>query len=117
MMTELLNSMTTTDDFEAALAASESGPIWLLKHSNSCGVSEDAYEEFSAHADTQAADGHWVLTVQRSPALSQLVAARLGVAHDTPQVILLFERQVRWVATHWEVRQVSLDQALATLAT
>jgi hypothetical protein len=38
------------------------------------------------------------------------------VDHDTPQVILLFERQVRWVATHWDVRQSSLDQARATLA-
>ena len=114
-MTAQLRRMGTTDDFETALAASDSGPIWLLKHSNSCGVSEDAYEEFSAHADAQASDGHWVLTVQRSPALSQLVAAQLGVAHDTPQVILLFERQVRWVATHWDVRHASLDQALATL--
>ena len=107
--------MGTADDFEAALAASDSGPVWLLKHSNSCGVSEDALEEFSAHAEAQESDAHWVLTVQRSPALSRLVAARLGVDHDTPQVILLFERQVRWVATHWNVSHASLDQALATL--
>jgi hypothetical protein len=38
-MTEHLKRMGTTDDFEAALAASDSGPVWLLKHSNSCGVS------------------------------------------------------------------------------
>jgi bacillithiol system protein YtxJ len=114
-MTAQLKRMGTTDDFEAALAASDSEPTWLLKHSNSCGVSEDAYEEFSAHAEAQESDAHWVLTVQRSPALSQLVAAQLDVAHDTPQVILLFERQVRWVATHWDVRHDSLDRALATL--
>jgi bacillithiol system protein YtxJ len=110
-----LKQMGSNDDLEAALASSESGPTWLLKHSNSCDVSDDAYEEFSAHAEAQASDAHWVLTVQKSPALSQAVAARLGVAHDTPQVILLFERQVRWVATHWDVRHASLDDALAAL--
>jgi bacillithiol system protein YtxJ len=115
-MTDHLKPMGTTEDFEAALVASDYGPIWLMKHSNSCGVSEDAFEEFSAHAEAQDSDGHWVLTVQRSPALSRLIAAQLGVDHDTPQVILLFERQVRWVATHWNVRQSSLDQARATLA-
>jgi bacillithiol system protein YtxJ len=115
-MSEHLKTMATAEDFEAALAASDSGPIWLLKHSNSCGISEYAYEEFSAHADAQASAGHWVLTVQRSPALSRLVATQLGVDHDTPQAILLFERRVRWVATHWKVRHTSLDQALAALA-
>jgi bacillithiol system protein YtxJ len=114
-MADYLKPMATTDDFEKALAASESGPVWLLKHSNSCGVSDDAFEEFSAHAETETSDAHWVLTVQRSPALSRLVTAQLGVDHDTPQVILVFERQARWVATHWNVRQTGLDQARATL--
>jgi bacillithiol system protein YtxJ len=115
-MADRLKRMGTTDDFETALAESDSGPIWLLKHSNSCGVSEDAYEEFSAHAAAEEGDAHWVLTVQRSPALSKLVATQLGVDHDTPQVILLFERQVRWVATHWAVSHASLDRARDALA-
>ena len=114
-MADYLKQMTTTEDFEAALAASDSEPIWLLKHSNSCGVSEDAFEEFATHAEAQTSRAHWVLTVQSSPALSRLIAAQLGVDHDTPQVILLSERQVRWVATHWNVRQANLDHALTTL--
>jgi len=114
-MSDYLKPMGTTDDFEAALTASESGPTWLLKHSNSCGVSEDAYEEFSAHAEAQSSEAHWVLTVQRSPALSRQIAAQLNVDHDTPQVILLFARKAQWVATHWNVRHASLDRALAEL--
>jgi bacillithiol system protein YtxJ len=115
-MTWHLKPMATTADFEAALAASDSRATWLLKHSNSCGVSEEALAEFAAHADEQRDDMHWVLTVQRSPALSRLIAAQLGVAHDTPQVILLFERQARWVATHWDVSLTSLHDALAILS-
>ena len=114
-MTEHVKRMGTADDFEAALVASDSAPTWLLKHSNACGVSEDAYDEFSAHAQAQESEAHWVLTVQRSPALSHLIATQLGVDHDTPQVILLFERKVRWVATHWNVSHASLDQALEML--
>jgi len=110
-----LKRLATTDEFEAALAASDTAPVWLLKHSNSCGVSEDAYEEFEAHAAAEQSDGHWVLTVQDSPALSRLVATQLSVEHDTPQVILMFERKARWVASHWQVRHVSLTKALAAL--
>jgi bacillithiol system protein YtxJ len=114
-MADHLKPMKSTDDFDEALAASDSGPIWLLKHSNSCGVSEDAIEEYSAHAESEPSETHWVLTVQRSPALSRLVATQLGVEHDTPQVILLFGRKARWVATHWNVRQAGLEQARASL--
>jgi bacillithiol system protein YtxJ len=114
-MADHLKTMASAEDFEEALAASDSGPIWLLKHSNSCGVSEDAIEEYSAHAEAETSEPHWLLTVQRSPALSRLVATRLGVDHDTPQVILLFGRKARWVASHWNVRQVGLDQARAML--
>jgi bacillithiol system protein YtxJ len=114
-MTDRLKRMGTTEDFEAALAESELGPAWLLKHSNSCGVSEDAYEEFSTHAEARDSDSHWVLTVQKSPGLSHLIAARLGVEHETPQVILLVKGKVQWVATHWDVRHASLDHALAAL--
>jgi bacillithiol system protein YtxJ len=114
-MAEHVKRMGTADDFETALAASDAAPVWLLKHSNSCGISDDALDEFSAHADAWESDAHWVVTVQKSPALSQLIAARLGVDHDTPQVILVFERKVRWVATHWNVSHAGLDEALATL--
>jgi bacillithiol system protein YtxJ len=115
-MSHYVKQMGTTDEFEAALAASDAAPVWLLKHSNSCGVSEEAYEEFEAHAAAQQSDAHWVLTVQDSPALSRLIAAQLSVDHDTPQVILMFERKVRWVATHWNVRHASLTRALAALS-
>src|SRR5262249_46424071 len=69
-----LHKMSTTDDFDAALAASDAGPVWLLKHSMTCGISDEAFSEFSEHAGDRGPDTHWVLTVQKSPALSRAVA-------------------------------------------
>ncbi len=110
-----LHHMHTTDDLDAAFVASDSGPSWILQHSDACDISADALFEFTAHAKVHHTNSHWVLTVQRTPELSKLLAARLRIEHATPQALLLFKRHVQWVATHWDITAESLDEGLATL--
>lgn len=51
--------------------------------------------------------------VREDRPLSLALAALAGVAHESPQVILLVEGRAAWHASHGGVRAAALDAALA----
>ena len=113
-MSMKLHHIHTTHDLDAAFVASDSEPSWILQHSDFCDISADALFEFTSHAQAHQTSSYWVLTVQRTPALSKQLVARLLIAHATPQALLLFKRRVQWIATHWDITAESLDEGLVT---
>lgn len=91
--------IATVDDFRALLQASEQHPVWLLKHSIHCDLSSRVYDVFMEH-EASSRHPHLVLAVQDAPELSGVVEERLGVRHETPQVLLIEQRVVTWHASH-----------------
>ena len=80
-------------DFEAAVEESRRRPVLLFKHSRNCGVSCEALDELQAHVErTDGAAVYKVVTVQSHRTVSDHMAARLGIRHETPQAILLPRR-------------------------
>jgi bacillithiol system protein YtxJ len=96
----------TAADLEAALQAP-----WavLYKHSPRCGVCVAAEREVRYFAEGRPDVPVYWLDVVAEHGLAQLVAARLGVRHESPQVIVLESGAVRRAAAHWEVRATDLD--------
>ncbi|HEY7056457.1 MAG TPA: bacillithiol system redox-active protein YtxJ [Vicinamibacterales bacterium] len=100
------------DELEAAIAESQHRPVLLFKHSRHCGVSCEALDELQTHVDRT--DGHTtykLITVQTHRPLSDAAAKRLGVRHETPQVLLLKAGKVVWNASHFRITANELDRA------
>lgn len=101
------------DDVERAIQASHDQPVVICKHSATCGISAEALDDleawFGAEARTPAA---YIVTVQTHRALSTALAARFGIRHETPQLLLLRGGQVTWHASHYHVRGARLQAAL-----
>lgn len=79
------------------LESSHGAPVILFKHSDTCGVSlmvRDALER-----DPVPAFVHEVV-VQRQRALSAHIAARLGVRHESPQVLVVARGAISWHSSH-----------------
>ena len=74
------------DDLEAALAASHVAPVILFKHSETCGVSLMARDGLAD--EPLPAPVHEVV-VQRQRPVSNAMAERLGVRHESPQVFVV----------------------------
>jgi bacillithiol system protein YtxJ len=113
-----LTTVRDADHFDALLADSHEQPVLLFKHSQSCGASFEALDQILAHrAEAASAPGlrYAMLTVQRDPALSKAVAARLGVRHETPQVILVRNGRAVWTASHFRISAAALDKAIGTM--
>ena len=88
----------------------------IFKHSLTCPISTRAYNEL--HSYLKEADpkvSYNLITVQRARPLSNEVAARLGVQHETPQAILVINGREVWNASHFAITSSTLREAIESL--
>jgi len=104
---------------QTALEAQLGSDLFLLfKHSPFCPVSAVAfreYQEFCAQNVDDAGDAAvatgWIDVVSQR-ALARWVAKRTGVAHQSPQALLVRKGRVTWTASHYEITCANLAEAL-----
>lgn len=101
------------EDYRKILELSGTGPVFLLKHSITCGVSAMAREDFREFDETAGDCECWELTVQASRDVSKLIADETGVRHESPQVLLFRNGKVAWHVSHGQIRLETLREALA----
>ena len=113
-MEDSLTPLRDADHLDELLADSHEQPLLLFKHSRSCGTSFEALDELLAHQAMRAASVRYAMvTVQHARELSNAIAQRFNIRHETPQVILVRGGQVVWTASHFRINSRALDQALA----
>lgn len=110
-----IRSLLTVGDIDALLRESAARPVLLLKHSTACPVSARAHAEFAALASRRAAAGGGpdfalVRVIEERP-LSQALAARLGVPHQSPQAILIHRGRAAWHASHDDITAEAMEAA------
>ncbi len=88
-------------------------PAWLLKHSNACPTSFAALEAFNAHLAAHPDEPAGLLVIQEQRPLSNWVATRFGRVHQSPQLFLLSNGKVAWMATHWGITAAAMSTAMA----
>lgn len=106
-----LEDLSTEDSLEDFLKLSEKRPVVLFKHSRMCGSSFRAQREMQR----LATDGDVIafrVVVQRSPTLSSALEERLGVRHESPQVIIVHRARAVFNASHGRVRGRAVRTAL-----
>lgn len=109
-----IRQLRTVQDFDEVLKESAARPVFLLKHSTRCPISARAYEEFQRYAGQAARAGEAVFALVRvieERALSNEIAARLGVTHQSPQVLLLCGGRAVWNASHQGVHRAAMEAA------
>lgn len=85
----------------------------IYKHSPRCGVSLNAADEVRRFAGSATEVPVYVVDVVRDRELAREVERRLGVRHESPQVILLRDGDAVWDASHRAVTARALADALA----
>ena len=109
-----LKALSDTAALDAAIAESRERPVLIFKHSRTCGISCEAYDELHSHLADAAADAAYnLITVQSHRRLSDEAEARLGVRHETPQAILLRDGVAVWNASHFKITADALTRVLS----
>jgi bacillithiol system protein YtxJ len=108
-----LTHLQGVEDFDALLAESKDRPLLLFKHSVACGTSFEALDELIDHLNDDRLPARYaIVTVQTHRELSNTVARRLGVRHETPQALLIRDGRVVWTASHFRVTGGALEAAI-----
>ncbi|MDQ7093469.1 bacillithiol system redox-active protein YtxJ [Desulfosporosinus sp. PR] len=108
-----LKELTTSQDFQAALEESCRRKVLIFKHSTQCPISAHAWQEVRNYLQ-QTADDVLIVMIKviESRSLSNQVANDLGIKHESPQVILLRDKNVLWHTSHQAITLLNLIQAL-----
>ncbi len=103
-------------DLEQLLDRSRTDPVLIFKHSTQCPISTQAYEEFTDFAEGVPHLICGAVLVIENRKLSNKIAERFGVRHESPQALLIKDGRVLWHASHWSISSDSLSEAVAAHA-
>lgn len=94
-------NLTSTSQLEELIAASGSTPVLLFKHSTACNISSMMLSRFEKGWQTDADACTCVyLDLRAHRDVSNAIAEKTGVVHESPQVILLKNHQAVFDASH-----------------
>jgi bacillithiol system protein YtxJ len=98
-----------TDATQLAAIAQESHqrPVLIFKHSTTCSISAAAKAKVERQwpdASLPTTTALYYLDLLRFRPLSGQIASELGVEHQSPQLLLLQDGQVRYHASHMGIR-------------
>ena len=86
-------------------------PVVLFKHSMMCGISRRArlqIEELTEETDPPV----YEVVIQEARPLSNRIAEQLGVKHQSPQVIILYQGQPIFDTSHGRVTASAVREAI-----
>jgi bacillithiol system protein YtxJ len=107
----MLEKIDTIDQFNELLKKGE--PFFFLKHSLTCPISQAAFQEYQKYAEANQSVPAYYLAVQESRPLSNEIAEKFQVKHESPQALLFESGEVHWNASHWKITNRSLANAMA----
>ena len=105
--------ITSEEDLNNIIAASETKPQVIFKDSLTCGI--------SAHAKERLKDGYALLEdkadfhhldLLRFRSISNLIAQTLQVTHQSPQIIVLKGQKVVYTSSHHAINTDEIDKHL-----
>lgn len=115
-MPEILVELQSIEEFNQALQESFKRPVLLFKHSLTCPVSSRAFYELEAFlkkADPNIS--YRLIKIQNAYPVSNEVASRLQLEHQSPQAILVRDGREVWNASHSNITKSSLEEAIRTV--
>jgi len=109
-----VKELTTIEEWEACLSASDASPLFVFKHSTRCPISTAAYSAVTRHIAQAGETGpeFYLVKVIESRPVSSAIAEKLGVEHKSPQLILVKGRQAVWSASHYGINGENIEEAV-----
>lgn len=103
-------TLTEVGQLDEVISASHERTQVIFKHSRTCGISSMARRRFEQTADDFSNHFEfYFLTIQDHRQLSNEIASRFQVRHESPQLLVLKNGAVVRHASHWQIDGVSLE--------
>ena len=108
-MTANFIKVTTKEELDGLFAKSSEQPVFLFKHSLTCPISAGVFETVSGiDADV------YLVVVQNARDISNQVAEKTGIRHESPQAIVIKDGKPVYHASHYDVTVQDVEKTLAS---
>ena len=95
------------------IIASEEKPVVIFKHSTRCSVSRMALKQFENEFNLQGKMDAYYLDLIENRAISNEIASKFGVVHQSPQLLVIKNGKCIYNISHSEIDALFLNQFLA----
>ena len=106
------NALTNVNQLDVIVDESTEKPVVIFKHSTRCSVSRMALRQFEKEFDMQDKITPYYLDLLENRHISNEIATRFGVMHQSPQFLLINNREVVHHASHSAIDAGDLKQFL-----
>ncbi|MCE4955860.1 bacillithiol system redox-active protein YtxJ [Macrococcoides caseolyticum] len=104
----MIIKLNTIEQFEEMLETNPS--VFFLKHSNTCPISESAYDQFDNFAYERDINAYYLI-VQDARELSRYIEERTHIKHESPQAFYFKDGEVAWHDSHKNITIANLSKA------
>lgn len=104
--------LTTEVDIDGLIAASAQKPQAIFKHSTRCSISSVALQRMEKASAPEGID-FWFLDLLQYRKISNAVAERFGVEHESPQVLLIKNGACVFDESHLGISMAELAEQAA----
>ena len=107
----------TNEEWEQVWEDSTDKPVLVFKHSTTCPISANAFSQYEAFLEKadQDLDGYLVKVIEDRP-VSNHIAEETNVKHESPQIFLIRDKEVRWHTSHSKITVESIGEAVQRAA-
>lgn len=98
-------TLSSIEDLEALNEASFKAPQLIFKHSTSCNISADAWQELQM----STFDVHY-LDLLKYRSVSNAIAEKYSVVHQSPQVLVIKDGKCIYNESHWRIKNEMIQQ-------
>ena len=92
------------------IALSNEKPVLIFKHSTRCSISRFALKQFENEFDLQNQIDAYFLDLLEFRDISNEIASRFGIMHQSPQLLLIKEGKVLYDASHSDIQANELKK-------
>ncbi|MCM0059846.1 MAG: bacillithiol system redox-active protein YtxJ [Algoriphagus sp.] len=109
------NKLTSEVQIDQLIQESAEKPVLIFKHSTSCSISSMALDRLLRNWKTEDADKitPYYLDLIAFRSLSNLVAERFGIPHESPQVLLIQKGKVTYHESHYGISYSEIKSQVA----
>ena len=115
-MNKIWSNLTEENQIAEIIALSNSIPVYIFKHSTTCGISAQAKENVEiSFKNTDKPFLLYYLDLLKYRSISNEVASKLNVHHQSPQLILVHNGEVVFTTSHHKIKTNILEDSLSLL--
>ena len=115
MASNFFRPLTSIDELDVALDHAQDEPVVFYKHSAICPISARMEKEIATLTETDDPPVYRVV-VQDARDVSDAIEERLGIRHESPQALLVYQDTVSYDASHGRISANDLRSAATQTA-